>query len=145
MQLHKSQGPEVLPFVDVQQLNVIQCLCCLYQSACMCNKLLIMQVFQGVILASRDRFMKNSPLGELPPFGGSVTSPEGYLLGLWVHECQRVFSDKMITLEDKGWVDSAIKELCKTNFTPDLTKQVRAIAMFSDLMLLYVMTLPAPC
>ena len=104
-------------------------------------KLLIMQVFQGVILASRDRFMKNSPLGELPPFGGSVTSPEGYLLGLWVHECQRVFSDKMITLEDKAWVDGAVKELCKTNFTPDLTKQVRAIAMFSDLTLLYAMPL----
>lgn len=83
------------------------------------------QVFQGVILASRDRFMKNSPLGELPPFGGSVTSPEGYMLGLWVHECQRVFSDKMITLEDKAWVDGAIKDLCKTNFAPDLTKQVR--------------------
>lgn len=85
---------------------------------------LIMQVFQGVILASRDRFMKNSPLGELPPFGGSVTSPEGYMLGLWVHECQRVFSDKMITLEDKAWVDGAIKDLCKTNFSPELTKQV---------------------
>lgn len=83
----------------------------------------ILQVFQGVILASRDRFMKNSPLGELPAFGASVTSSEGYLLALWVHECQRVFSDKMITLEDKSWIDSAIKELCKTNFTPDLVKQ----------------------
>ena len=67
--------------------------------------------------------MKNSPLGELPAFGASVTSSEGYLLALWVHECQRVFSDKMITLEDKSWIDSAIKELCKTNFTPDLVKQ----------------------
>lgn len=85
----------------------------------------VLQVFQGVILASRDRFMKNSPLGELPPFGGSVASSEGYLLALWVHECQRVFSDKMITLEDKSWIDSAIKDLCKTNFTPDLVKQVR--------------------
>lgn len=88
----------------------------------------VFQVFQGVILASRDRFMKNSPLGELPPFGGSVTSPEGYMLGLWVHECQRVFSDKMITLEDKAWVDGAIKELCKSTFAPDLTKQVSVAA-----------------
>lgn len=46
------------------------------------------------------------------------------MLGLWVHECQRVFSDKMITLEDKAWVDGAIKDLCKTNFSPELTKQV---------------------
>ena len=87
------------------------------------------QVFQGVILASRDRFMKNSPLGELPPFGGSVTSPDGYLLALWVHECQRVFSDKMITLEDKAWVDGTIQEMCKTNFAPELTKQVCATAV----------------
>ncbi len=116
-------------------------MCCHYQPAGTCKELLIMQVFQGVILASRDRFMKNSPMGELPPFGGSVTSPEGYLLGLWVHECQRVFSDKMITLEDKAWVDGAIKELCKTNFTPDLTKQVRAIATPSHLALLYAMPL----
>ena len=86
-----------------------------------------MQVFQGVILASRDRFQKNSPLGGLPPFGGGVTSPEGYLLALWVHECQRVFSDKMITLEDKAWIDGAIKELCKSNFVPDLVKQVSAM------------------
>ena len=86
-----------------------------------------MQVFQGVILASRDRFQKNSPLGGLPPFGGGVTSPEGYLLALWVHECQRVFSDKMITLEDKAWIDGAIKELCKSNFVPELVKQVSAV------------------
>ena len=86
-----------------------------------------MQVFQGVILASRDRFQKNSPLGGLPPFGGGVTSPEGYLLALWVHECQRVFSDKMITLEDKAWIDGAIKELCKSNFVPELVKQVSAM------------------
>ena len=46
------------------------------------------------------------------------------MLGLWDHECQRVFSDKMITLEDKAWVDGAIKELCKSTFAPDLTKQV---------------------
>lgn len=97
--------------------------------AMMLTVLSVTQVFQGVILASRDRFMKNSPLGELPPFGGSVTSPEGYVLGLWVHECQRVFSDKMITLEDKAWVDGAIKELCKTNFAPDLTKQVSVLSM----------------
>ena len=84
----------------------------------------VLQVFQGVILASRDRFQKNSPLGTLPPFGGSVTSPEGYLLALWVHECQRVFSDKMITLEDKAWIEAAIKELCKASFVPDLVKQV---------------------
>ena len=36
------------------------------------------------------RFQKSSPLGkELPAFGGNVTSPEGYLLALWLHECRQ--------------------------------------------------------
>lgn len=40
-----------------------------------------------------------------------MTSPEGYLLALWAHECERVFADKLITLEDKGWVEGAVQEL----------------------------------
>jgi len=73
----------------------------------------VVQIFQGVVLASRDRFQKNSPLGELPAFGGSATSPEGYLVALWQHECQRVFADRMISLEDKAWITSAISEVTK--------------------------------
>ena len=67
-----------------------------------------------MILASVDRFQKNSPLGSpLPAFGGKVTTPSGYLAALWVHECGRVFCDKMITHEDKAWVDGAIRDLSK--------------------------------
>ena len=72
------------------------------------------QVFQGIMLASLDRFQKDSPLGApLPAFGGRVTSPAGYLAALWAHECGRVFCDKMITNEDKAWVDGAIRDLSK--------------------------------
>ena len=71
-----------------------------------------MQIFQGIVLASRDRFQMNSPLGQLP-FGGAVTSPEGYLVALWQHECQRVFADRMISLEDKAWITFAIAEITK--------------------------------
>lgn len=71
-------------------------------------------MFQGVISASLDRFQKNSPLGSLlPAFGGKVTTPSGYLAALWMHECGRVFCDKMITHEDKAWVDGAIRDLSK--------------------------------
>jgi dynein heavy chain, axonemal len=70
------------------------------------------QVFQGVILASRDRFQKNSPLLS-QPMGGHVTSPEGYLLALWIHECHRVFCDKLITLQDKEWVENTIRDICR--------------------------------
>jgi dynein heavy chain len=54
-----------------------------------------------------------------------VNSPEGYLLGLWVHECRRVFADKLVSQEDKGWVDKAITDLCRQEFPPELCKQVR--------------------
>jgi dynein heavy chain len=43
------------------------------------------KVFQGVILASRDRFSRAAPRGG---YGGGVASPEGYLLALWLHECR---------------------------------------------------------
>jgi hypothetical protein len=42
-----------------------------------------------------------------------VTSPEGYLLALWCHECQRVFADKLVCLEDKAWVGAAVADLAK--------------------------------
>ena len=31
------------------------------------------------------RFNKSAPKGR---YGGGVTAPEGYLLGLWLHECR---------------------------------------------------------
>lgn len=56
-------------------------------------------------------------------YGGTVNSPEGYLLALWVHECRRVFADKLINLEDKAWVDKTINDLCRQEFPPELCKQ----------------------
>jgi len=53
-----------------------------------------------------------------------VTTPEGYLLALWVHECRRVFADKLVNYDDKGWVDKAISDLCRQEFPPELCKQV---------------------
>ena len=68
-----------------------------------------LQVFQGVILAVRDRFAA----GASAPFGGRVTSPEGYLLALWAHECSRVFGDKLVEDGEKQWVAGAIAELAQ--------------------------------
>lgn len=53
-----------------------------------------------------------------------MSSPEGYLLALWVHECRRVFADKLVNYDDKGWVDKAISDLCSQEFPPELCKQV---------------------
>lgn len=72
------------------------------------------QVFQGVLLASRDRLSpKPNAAGVTTPYGGSVTSPAGYLLALWRHECERVFCDKLVSAEDKAWAAGAIVELAK--------------------------------
>ncbi len=70
------------------------------------------KVFQGVILGARDRFNKQAD----QPFGGNVTSPEGYLLALWLHECRRVFADKLVSYDDKNWVEKALFDLMKENF-----------------------------
>lgn len=70
----------------------------------------LIQVFQGLLLASPDRFNKAAAKGG---YGGDVTSAAGYLAALWEHECSRVFADKMITKADKAWVDNAIRDLAK--------------------------------
>ncbi len=83
------------------------------------------KVFQGVILAVRDRFRR----GADQPYGGNVTTPEGYLLALWLHECRRVFSDKLVSYEDKNWVDKQLFDLMKENFQVSAgSVQDRAVA-----------------
>ena len=69
-------------------------------------------MFQGLLLADRSRFDRSVAAGA-GSFGGDVTTPAGYLAALWVHECGRVFGDKMITKEDGAWVDNAIRDLAK--------------------------------
>lgn len=66
------------------------------------------------------RFMKDVTEG----FGGNVTCAEGYLLGLWMHECRRVFSDKLVSHADKDWVEDIIVDLCNKNFDAKLTAEV---------------------
>ena len=80
------------------------------------------KVFQGIILASRDRFT-TAKLDQ--PFGGSVSTAPGYLLALWLHECRRVFADKLTSAADKEWVDKAVFELMRESCDVDLVKQVR--------------------
>jgi len=86
------------------------------------------KVFQGVILASRDRFNRSNT----EPFGGKVATPEGYLLALWIHECRRVFSDKLVSYDDKNWLDKTVNDLCKETFQSDLLRQVDEPVYFVD-------------
>jgi len=70
------------------------------------------------------RFSLKAPAGGQKPFGAGVTSAEGYLLALWVHECRRVFADKLVNAEDKAWVDKTISDMCRQEFPSDLCRQV---------------------
>eukprot|EP00898_Chlorokybus_atmophyticus_P005691 jgi/Chlat1/6122/Chrsp409S05665 len=82
------------------------------------------RVFQGVILAEPDRFNNKAPTSSVGVPNTPVTSPEGYLLALWRHECERVFADKLTTPEDKLWVTNTIMSLCKEAYGAELAGQI---------------------
>jgi len=87
------------------------------------------KVFQGVVLAVRERFNKK---GTNPDYGAKVESAQGYLLALWRHECERVFCDKLTTPEDKKWTIDLVLSLIKENFGGDILKQVETPLYFVD-------------
>ena len=90
------------------------------------------KVFQGIILAERDRFKRVPDSVARAPFGGNVTSPEAYLVALWRHECERVFCDKLTTHEDKRWGDELITRLITETFGKSVMKQVEERVYFVD-------------
>lgn len=59
-----------------------------------------------------------------------MTSPEGYLMGLWMHECRRVFCDKLVNQADKDWIEEAIVHLCNENVDPKLASEVRFLLFY---------------
>jgi dynein heavy chain len=65
----------------------------------------VSRVFQGVMLAHPDAFAGAGAEG--------AAGEEACLVALWEHECRRVFADKLVSPEDKGWVEAALEELCR--------------------------------
>ena len=90
------------------------------------------KVFQGVVLAERDRFKILEDESQRKPYGGSVQSPEAYLVALWRHECERVFCDKLTTHEDKKWGDDLIMKLISDTYGKSITRQVEERLYFVD-------------
>jgi dynein heavy chain len=66
------------------------------------------KVFQGILLASMDRF-QDDPTLKADDSGNTAR----YLACLWAHECSRVFCDKMVTQDDKLWIENTIVDLAK--------------------------------
>lgn len=71
----------------------------------------ISRVFQGMHLAHLDCVDE----GERGPGESAAKTPgTEWLVGLWAHECRRVFADKLISPEERIWMDGAIVDVCKT-------------------------------
>lgn len=59
----------------------------------------ISKVVQGVCMADKRR-----------------TNDRRDLVRIWLHECMRVFSDRLINDEDRSWFDSLLRSKCKEHF-----------------------------
>jgi dynein heavy chain len=53
------------------------------------------RIFKGILLVRKDIINSSSTIGI------ASCKPEVFLVGLWRHECERVFADKMINNKDK--------------------------------------------
>jgi len=82
------------------------------------------RVFQGVLLATTERFRSSPPDGVEPL--GPATSAGAYLLTLWVHECHRVFVDKLVSYQDKDWAGTKIGALVSDAFGPNSEETIQA-------------------
>mmetsp|Transcript_2907 Transcript_2907/g.5212 ORF Transcript_2907/g.5212 Transcript_2907/m.5212 type:complete len:2119 (-) Transcript_2907:878-7234(-) len=74
------------------------------------------RVFQGILTAPRP-----------------VIKSEHVLLGLWKHECERVFADRFIDDHDKAWFETTINALASEKFGKDLGEKITKNPMhFAD-------------
>jgi len=67
----------------------------------------VSRVFQGMLQTPNDVIKK--------PTNINLTS-NLFLVALWKHECQRVFSDKLISDADKNWMNKCIKGIVSDKF-----------------------------
>ena len=65
----------------------------------------------------------------------SVNSPEA-MTRLWIHECTRIFQDRLVSTQDKLWFEDAIYEITATVFKMGWTREdlFKTPILFSDLL-----------
>ena len=71
------------------------------------------RVFQGVLMVPLDSILTGGTRGKE---GSFQHSPPATLLGIWKHECLRVFQDKLTNYKDKDFCLKAIVDQCETVF-----------------------------
>ena len=92
------------------------------------------KVFQGIMLANMGNSTPSMPSTNSSSAhgGGSGVATELQLVALWAHECRRVFSDKLISPEEKVWVEKAIYEAAVHHFGEAAGEEVNTQAVFVD-------------
>jgi len=76
------------------------------------------RVFQGILLTPKESISNGgfrAQQGKLEGF-----TPQNMLLGIWKHECDRVFSDKLTSNKDKGDYETFARQIGTELFTEDL-------------------------
>ena len=69
------------------------------------------RIFKGILLVRKDIITSSSTIGI------NNCKPEVFLVGLWRHESERVFADKMINNKDKDTVRNYINDMCAEHFS----------------------------
>jgi hypothetical protein len=82
------------------------------------------RIFQGV-------FMCDSDAAKCAKYGYTLKT-DIMLLGLWKHECERVFADRLVDSVDKGWFDKTINKLLEDQFGPSKAGALKDSMFFVD-------------
>jgi len=69
------------------------------------------RIFKGILGVKKETINSASTVGV------ANMKPEVFLVGLWRHECERVFADKMITSKDKDTIANYINEMTMDHFS----------------------------
>ena len=67
------------------------------------------RIFKGILQIKNQTITSCSAVGNM--------KPEVFLVGLWIHECERVFVDKMVNQKDKDQVLGYIKDISLETFS----------------------------
>jgi len=82
------------------------------------------RVFQGMLQTPPDVINTASAIGSF--------KPPVFLVGLWKHECERVFSDKLTENKDKEWLSKTLNVITADLFTQDVQDRLSEPIFFCD-------------
>ncbi|XP_046689316.1 LOW QUALITY PROTEIN: dynein axonemal heavy chain 5-like [Homalodisca vitripennis] len=64
----------------------------------------------------------------------TVIDSESVLMVLWKHECSRVFSDRLVSVQDKDWFDTTLLQMVEDKLGPNYRTMAEPCPAFVDFM-----------